>query len=74
MSVHAEMRRRKDMRKAELNVRGAHRQDTINCLRPLSSQALVRQWCLDHQLAPEQNWTNAQALHPLSRIPGADND
>ncbi|MGA9335440.1 MAG: hypothetical protein WBV39_14270 [Rudaea sp.] len=35
---------------------------------------LVRQWCLDHRAELEQNWANAVALKPLSRIPGADND
>ena len=41
---------------------------------PTKAQALVRQWCLDHLDALAQNWANAQALRPLSRIPGADND
>jgi hypothetical protein len=38
------------------------------------AQALVRQWCLEHHDALAQNWLNAQALRPLSWIPGADND
>jgi hypothetical protein len=41
---------------------------------PRRALALVKQWCLDHRAALEQNWANAQALKPLSRIPGADND
>lgn len=41
---------------------------------PRRASALVRQWCLDHQAELEQNWTKAQALHPLERIRGADND
>jgi hypothetical protein len=41
---------------------------------PKRARALVRQWCLDHAQELEQNWTRAQALQPLSRIPGADND
>ena len=41
---------------------------------PKRALALVRQWCIDHQQELEQNWTRAQTLQPLSRIPGADND
>ncbi|HEX7341695.1 MAG TPA: DUF4160 domain-containing protein [Rhodanobacteraceae bacterium] len=41
---------------------------------PKRAAALVRQWCLDHAAELAQNWTRAQALQPLSRIPGADND
>ena len=41
---------------------------------PRRALALVRQWCLDHRAELMQNWANAQALKPLSRIPGADND
>ena len=41
---------------------------------PRRAQAIVRQWCLDHNQELAQNWTRAQALQPLSRIPGADND
>lgn len=41
---------------------------------PRRALALVRQWCLDHRDELAQNWANAQALKPLSRIPGADND
>jgi hypothetical protein len=41
---------------------------------PRRAQGLVQQWCLDHRAELEQNWANAQALRPLLRIPGADND
>jgi hypothetical protein len=41
---------------------------------PMRALALVKQWCLDHRAELEQNWANAQALKPLARIPGADND
>ena len=41
---------------------------------PKRARALVRQWCLDHRIELEQNWADAQALRPLARIPGADND
>jgi len=41
---------------------------------PRRAHALVRQWCLDHRGELEQNWVKAQALQPLSRIRGADND
>ena len=36
--------------------------------------AIVWVWCLDHRLELEDNWARAQALQPLNRIPGADND
>lgn len=41
---------------------------------PNRAQAIVRQWCLDRSEALGQNWERAQALQPLVRIPGADND
>jgi Domain of unknown function (DUF4160) len=41
---------------------------------PKRAISLVRQWCLDHRDELEQNWSRAQALQPLERIPGADND
>lgn len=41
---------------------------------PRRAQALVRQWCMDHVVELAQNWAKAQALQPLDRIPGADND
>jgi hypothetical protein len=41
---------------------------------PKRAASLVRQWCLDHHDELGQNWNRAQALQPLSRIPGADND
>lgn len=39
---------------------------------PRRAEALVRQWCVDRRSELEQNWLRAQALLPLSRIPGAD--
>ena len=41
---------------------------------PKRAFAIVQQWCADHRADLEQNWRNAQALLPLSRIAGADND
>jgi hypothetical protein len=41
---------------------------------PSRALALVRQWRMDHAAELEQNWDRAQALQPLVRIPGADND
>lgn len=41
---------------------------------PRRALALVKQWCLDHSAELAQNWARAQALQPLVRIPGADND
>jgi hypothetical protein len=46
----------------------------INGELPRLAMALLRRWCLDHRAKLEQNRANAQALKPLSRIPGADND
>jgi uncharacterized protein DUF4160 len=41
---------------------------------PRRAHAIVRQWCSDHRAELEQNWANGQALLPLNRIAGADND
>lgn len=41
---------------------------------PSRALALVRQWRVDHAAELAQNWVRAQALQPLARIPGADND
>ncbi len=41
---------------------------------PRRAHTLIKQWCMDHHAELEQNWERAQALQPLSRIPGADND
>lgn len=41
---------------------------------PKRAHVLVTQWCLDHAAELAQNWDNAQALLPLFRISGADND
>jgi hypothetical protein len=43
------------------------------CL-PTKAHRLVREWCLEHQAALEENWERARALQPLHMIPGADND
>ncbi len=41
---------------------------------PRRVAAVVAQWCLDHRAELAQNWSRAQALEPLARIAGADND
>jgi len=41
---------------------------------PKRALALVRQWRMAHAIELAQNWQRAQALLPLQRIPGADND
>jgi hypothetical protein len=41
---------------------------------PTRARRLVKEWCLEHQPALLANWDRAQALEPLERIPGADND
>ena len=41
---------------------------------PKRAAAIVKQWCLDHRVELAQNWAKAQALQPLEKIPGADND
>ena len=41
---------------------------------PRRATALVKLWCMQHRAELEQNWACAQALLPLSRIAGADND
>ena len=41
---------------------------------PRRALALVRHWCVDHVAELAQNWARAQALQPLERIAGADND
>ena len=41
---------------------------------PKRALALLRQGRFDHRQELEQKWECAQALQPLSRIPGADND
>jgi hypothetical protein len=46
----------------------------LNGSLPRRAESLVQQWCVDHRFDLEQNWAKAQALLPLSRIPGADND
>ncbi len=41
---------------------------------PSRALALVRHWRVDHAAELAQNWARAQALQPLARIAGADND
>ena len=41
---------------------------------PKRALTLTRQWRVDHLEELAQNWERAQALQPLMRIPGADND
>ncbi len=41
---------------------------------PTKAARLVRDWCLDHQAELAEDWRLAEALLPLLRIPGADND
>ncbi len=41
---------------------------------PRRVQGIVAAWCLDHRQELEDNWARAQALLPLSRVSGADND
>jgi len=41
---------------------------------PMRAHALVKQWAIDHRVELDQNWARAQALLPLTRISGADND
>jgi len=41
---------------------------------PSKAKRLVREWCLEHHRELLENWERAQALEPLSRISGADND
>ena len=48
--------------------------ETLEGKLPRRAAALVKQWCIDQEEALAQNWARAQALQPLSRIPGADND
>jgi hypothetical protein len=41
---------------------------------PRRAHAIVRQWTADHRAELEQNWANGQALLPLNRFAGANND
>lgn len=41
---------------------------------PRRAAKLVKEWCLDHRVELLEDWRLAQALLPLKRIPGADND
>ena len=48
--------------------------DIIEGALPRRAARLIKEWCLDQQAAPIEDWQLAQALLPLKRIPGADND
>lgn len=39
-----------------------------------NARRLVRDWCVLHREELLRNWQRAQALEPLERIAGADND
>jgi len=41
---------------------------------PSRALRLVREWCAEHEAELMKNWTRAEALEPLERIPGADSD
>jgi hypothetical protein len=41
---------------------------------PVRAASLVKEWCLDRQAELMKNWARAEALLPLERISGADND
>lgn len=41
---------------------------------PRKAAALVKDWCLNHRDDLASNWVKGQALQPMERIPGADND
>ncbi|MES0872736.1 DUF4160 domain-containing protein [Sinimarinibacterium thermocellulolyticum] len=48
--------------------------DIIEGALPRRAAQLVKEWCLEQQAALLEDWRLAQALLPLKRIPGADND
>lgn len=41
---------------------------------PKKAARIAKEWCLDHQAELLEDWRLAQALLPLKRISGADND
>jgi hypothetical protein len=41
---------------------------------PKNAARLVKQWALKHQDELMGNWESGEALLPMERIPGADND
>lgn len=41
---------------------------------PRKAAALVRDWCVQHQLELATNWKRAECFEPLERIAGADYD
>lgn len=41
---------------------------------PRKAAAIVKEWCLKHQLELFTNWDHAQYFEPMERIRGADQD
>jgi hypothetical protein len=41
---------------------------------PSRASRIVKEWCLEHQRELIEDWARAQALLPLERIAGADNE
>lgn len=41
---------------------------------PRAARRIVKEWCSNHQSELFENWRRGQALEPMERIPGADND
>ncbi|MGH8521203.1 MAG: DUF4160 domain-containing protein, partial [Gammaproteobacteria bacterium] len=41
---------------------------------PRTAARIVKEWCMNHQHELFDNWQRGQALQPMVRIPGADND
>lgn len=41
---------------------------------PRKAAAIVKEWCLRHQMELLSNWEHAQHFEPMERIPGADQD
>ena len=41
---------------------------------PKKAAAIVKEWCLRHQVELMENWERAQRFESLERIPGADQD
>ncbi|MBK6357195.1 MAG: DUF4160 domain-containing protein [Betaproteobacteria bacterium] len=51
--------------------------ETGNIIRgqlPRKAAAIVREWCLKHQVELLENWLRAQHFEPLEQIKGADYD
>ena len=41
---------------------------------PKKAAAIVKEWCLRHQVELLENWQRGQSFEPMERIPGADQD